>query len=449
VKNSIITILLLLVSYLSFSQCTTGTPPTLTCGTNITVTSNTAAGNYGTVSTSAASCTSGGDKTTESDIYKVEYQPGKVIFIDQLFGIGDGHFLELYSLDGCTNIACERMKLSGLGSIDASSFFQDGDSRNGMLTSTLSMDDLGLTAGDFYLFKFASNVGCGGSPCGSAAVGGREYEVGCVMKPENSCENVETMVVNTTYSITNEYAADLSSTPNEEGVDCGASVENNLMYRWCTDASNTSVYVDFQSITITDGTNIQFSILSDDCGGDFTDIQCESGISTPQEILISPTVASTCYWVSFDGNGGATFVGDVRIVDAPTLLPIELVTFTGNLDDDKIILKWVTASETNNDYFEIYWSDNGNDWELVGEMNGAGNSNRYLSYYHTHKDIQEDNYYKVRQVDYDGESSTTNIVYVKNNEFGEVDKKDYIYRNILGQKVSKDYKGYKIKIEKQ
>jgi hypothetical protein len=52
-------------------------------------------------------------------------------------------------------------------------------------------------------------------------------------------------------------------------------------------------------------------------------------------------------------------------------------------------------------------------------------------------------------VDYDGKSSTTKIVYVKNNEFGNVNKKEYLYRNILGQKVSKNYRGYKIKTEKQ
>jgi hypothetical protein len=129
------------------------------------------------------------------------------------------------------------------------------------------------------------------------------------------------------------------------------------------------------------------------------------------------------------------------------VLPIELATWSGKAYDNKVVLKWVTASEINNDKFEVYWSENGEtNWELIDTKNGAGNSNIFIEYHSIHETSSEYNYYKLRQIDFDGEWEEFNIIVVHiPNDI--IKDKDYIYINPLGQQVNENYRGIKYKKE--
>jgi hypothetical protein len=416
----------------------TGTPPTLTCGTPITVADGTASGQYGTVSTSAPSCQTN-EKYTYADIYQVTYQPGMVIDVDCEGLLG---FLEVLSADGCTSYNCGYIDASGIN-IEGESFVQDANSQNGVLRFTIGLDDIGLTAGDTYLIKYTSIANCGGSPCTSATVGTtRGYTISCHTTLANSCENAVVMSGGTTYSITNQYTSDNGADLNGAGLDCGFSIENNLMYRWCTDESNTQVDVQIANLSIESGTSVQFAILSDDCGGDFTDIQCNSGLSTDQTIPITGTVANTCYWISFDGNAGTWFTADVTLIDA-ILLPIELVELNAQKGENYTQLTWITASEINNNYFSIERSLDGDTWEEIGTVKGAGNSNVYLTYGFTDSSpVLGDNYYRLRQFDFDGKNAYSYIVSVRFDEIQEVEIEKCF--DITGREVDIYYNGPKI-----
>ena len=64
-----------------------------------------------------------------------------------------------------------------------------------------------------------------------------------------------------------------------------------------------------------------------------------------------------------------------------TPLPLELVSFTAEVKDGQFIeLEWVTASETNNDFFTIEKSTNGISYDAITTEQGAGNSTTQLSY---------------------------------------------------------------------
>ncbi len=85
-------------------------------------------------------------------------------------------------------------------------------------------------------------------------------------------------------------------------------------------------------------------------------------------------------------------------------LPVELVNFKGERINRDIQLSWTTASENNNDYFELHRSENAVDYTLVNTIDGAGNSNNLLDYIYNDTDAKSDitNYYKIKQVDFDG-----------------------------------------------
>jgi predicted Zn-dependent protease with MMP-like domain len=94
-------------------------------------------------------------------------------------------------------------------------------------------------------------------------------------------------------------------------------------------------------------------------------------------------------------------------------LPIELISFEGKSLKNHIQLDWSTASEVNNDYFEILRSSDGATWFPAGMMDGKGNSQQ-ISYYSwiDVSPMPRNNYYKLRQVDYSGEYSYTDVILV-------------------------------------
>lgn len=104
----------------------------------------------------------------------------------------------------------------------------------------------------------------------------------------------------------------------------------------------------------------------------------------------------------------------IASLSAVNPLPIELLTFEANANEDKVDLKWVTSTEINNDYFTIERSDNGIDWEEVLTANGAGNSNQAIEYFETdYEPLKGISYYRLKQTDFDGQYSYSNIVPVK------------------------------------
>ncbi|MBL4710509.1 MAG: T9SS type A sorting domain-containing protein, partial [Flavobacteriales bacterium] len=95
-------------------------------------------------------------------------------------------------------------------------------------------------------------------------------------------------------------------------------------------------------------------------------------------------------------------------------LPIELISFEAQMQNNKVELKWLTQSETNNDYFTIERSLTLEDWNEVLKMDGAGNSYRRLEYYGIDdKPLRGVSYYRLKQTDYDGQFSYSEIVAVK------------------------------------
>ncbi len=95
----------------------------------------------------------------------------------------------------------------------------------------------------------------------------------------------------------------------------------------------------------------------------------------------------------------------IASVNSATPLPIELISFEATAKKNRTVqLTWQTASEKNNDYFTIERSVNGIDWKEIDRIDGAGNSNKLLSYsaidYNPFNGIS---YYRLKQTDFDGQ----------------------------------------------
>lgn len=155
------------------------------------------------------------------------------------------------------------------------------------------------------------------------------------------------------------------------------------------------------------------------------------------------------YLVMFNNWSGATtdvplIFGGTASVSCIAPLPIELLYFKGAKQNDGTnLLQWVTASETNNDYFQVKRSADAVNWETVGTINGGGNSTTQLSYQFVDRTPPAAvNYYRLTQVDYNGLAYHFDIIAI-DNSFGPAGK---IIRvtNMLGQDVPLDYDGFRL-----
>ncbi len=93
--------------------------------------------------------------------------------------------------------------------------------------------------------------------------------------------------------------------------------------------------------------------------------------------------------------------------------PIELIAFSAECYDTYAEIQWTTATETNNDYFSLEKSADAVNFREIARIEGAGNSIVEQNYSFTDFDITSGNtYYRLRQVDYDGQQSVSNIIVV-------------------------------------
>lgn len=93
------------------------------------------------------------------------------------------------------------------------------------------------------------------------------------------------------------------------------------------------------------------------------------------------------------------------------LLPIELINFNAQLKaDQNVEIHWTTASEVDNDYFEVLKSKDGQNWSVLEKVESAGNSSETRSY-----EVIDPNpffdltYYKLKQTDLDGAFTFSDI----------------------------------------
>ncbi|MGI8951230.1 MAG: T9SS type A sorting domain-containing protein [Chitinophagaceae bacterium] len=95
------------------------------------------------------------------------------------------------------------------------------------------------------------------------------------------------------------------------------------------------------------------------------------------------------------------------------ILPVTLVSFTAQAGskDNNVLLKWSTATEQNNNYFDVERSINGSIYQPITRIQAHGNSQQQQDYEYTDNAPQTGiNYYRLKQVDFDGRYSYSKIV---------------------------------------
>jgi photosystem II stability/assembly factor-like uncharacterized protein len=123
-----------------------------------------------------------------------------------------------------------------------------------------------------------------------------------------------------------------------------------------------------------------------------------------------------CYLANFpsyvDGWGSKWGTNVVYKYVGPPL-PVELTSFTAQVENQKVILKWATATELNNNGFEIQRKVAESDFATVGFVRGEGTTTNQKEYSYIDQDLTDGKYfYRLKQVDYNGSYEYSNVIEV-------------------------------------
>ncbi len=123
------------------------------------------------------------------------------------------------------------------------------------------------------------------------------------------------------------------------------------------------------------------------------------------------------YAASASGSANGVSVnwvlGSLNTFSDLSVLPVRLISFEGMVNAAGLAeLHWKTAEETNNLGFEIQKSPDGKKWELLGWVDGAGDSKTVHDYRYVDQEFVTTSYYRLRQVDTDDSYSYSKIVCV-------------------------------------
>jgi len=128
----------------------------------------------------------------------------------------------------------------------------------------------------------------------------------------------------------------------------------------------------------------------------------------------SGDITSSSNWTSSDGT--------VTLATANCIaLPVELINFIVSKSTTISHLSFTTASETNNSHFNIERSADARNFESIGEIKGAGNSSKEINYTFTdERPLPGINYYRIKQTDFDGQYSYSEIRSVRHKGISNV-----------------------------
>jgi hypothetical protein len=157
-----------------------------------------------------------------------------------------------------------------------------------------------------------------------------------------------------------------------------------------------------------------WEISEDVPGGSNCTISIDKGaVPTGSSFSIFNAVIAHCAGTDIgqlDGIGsGTTVTGSGFTTFSPfgignaAVLPIELLSFDARQQGQAALLTWRTASEKDNDYMAVERSADGRAWAEIGRVAGAGTTAIPQDYRFTdEKPLLGLNYYRLRQVDFDG-----------------------------------------------
>ncbi len=238
----------------------------------------------------------------------------------------------------------------------------------------------------------------------------------CFEQLHSKSENSDAIVDISTSSFSNDQSffiwgndnADVEAIDNNERP---ATINSRLNREWQAQETGTvgtvSVTFDLSAIT---GTPTGDNDLSQVRLMRSVDSDFSSGVTLTSPSSFNNSTKTVTFNVDYEEATGFYFTLGSLENDA---LPVELLSFTATALENEVLLRWATASESNNSHFSVERSTNAEVFESIGLVQGAGNSSELLLYqFSDDRPYSGNNFYRIRQVDFSGTYDFSEIVRV-------------------------------------
>jgi hypothetical protein len=162
--------------------------------------------------------------------------------------------------------------------------------------------------------------------------------------------------------------------------------------------------------------NINDLRLLVDVDGDFSDADViasgQNGITINSGSIVVSGISTSIIPIN------STRFITIGTVNSNTPLPVSLIAFNAVMEDqNSALLSWETSSELNNSHFELERRTLRSNFRLVSRVEGNGTSNRTNNYSYVDSELQSgQHFYRLKQVDFDGKYTYSNIRSIKVNE---------------------------------
>jgi hypothetical protein len=126
------------------------------------------------------------------------------------------------------------------------------------------------------------------------------------------------------------------------------------------------------------------------------------------------------YAIATGYDGTAASLKTEVFVDNSNITPVELASFSASSINGNVVLNWLTASELNNNGFEVERKSGNDNFIKIAFVQGNGTTSEANSYSFTDMNVATGSYsYRLKQIDFDGTVSFSNTVNVDVNVPGE------------------------------
>lgn len=185
----------------------------------------------------------------------------------------------------------------------------------------------------------------------------------------------------------------------------------NTAVTWQGNTNNTITWnVANTSVAPVNVTQVNI-LLSTDGGNNFTQTLAANTANDGTEDIFLPNFPTTQARIKVEAVGNVFFdLSNVNFTITDNI-PVELTAFFAIKVEDGIMLKWTTATETNNSGFMIERSSNNIDFSEIAFVNGNGTSTEVTDYEYRDAVLTVGKYfYRLKQIDFDGTATYSNVI---------------------------------------